>query len=74
MQDLFSHAVRSSQSRSGNRKLNFRQAERRVPKEFSGEVRVREVCLPDGSSHEQPGTIGERRRGLRSGSVASHGH
>ena len=36
MKDLFNRAVRSSPPTSGDSKLNVRQAERHVPKEFSG--------------------------------------
>ena len=36
MNDLFNHAVRSFPSHSGDSKLNFRQAERHMPKAFSG--------------------------------------
>ena len=34
--DFFNHAARSSQSHSDDGKLNFRQAERYVPNQFSG--------------------------------------
>ena len=36
VKDLFNHGARSSQAHSGDSKLNFRQTQRHVPKEFSG--------------------------------------
>ena len=57
MTDFFHHAARSSQCHSGDSKLNFRQAERHISKEFSGkEWMVRRVRLPDVSVHEHPGS------------------